>query len=80
MVEDLDHLEVGVVGERQHHVASTEPRVHATVDEVGAQQTADALCCRSQAIGSGGEREVVEAHAEIVNGESLSDQSGVVVS
>ena len=80
VVEDLDHLEVGVVGQRQHHVAGAEPRVHATVDELGAQQTADALCRRGQAVGSGGEREVVEAHAEIVNGESPANQSGVGVS
>ena len=80
MVEDVDHLEVGVVGQRQHHVAGAEPRVHLTVDEFGAQQTADALCRRGQAIGSGGEREMVEAHAEIVNAESSADQSGVPVS
>ena len=64
MVEHLDHLEVGVVGERQDHVAGPEPRVDATVDEVTAEQPPDALGGAGEAVRAGGEAEMVQAHVE----------------
>ena len=64
VVEHLDDLEVGVVGERQDHVAGPEARVHAPVDEVLAEQSPDALGGAGEAVRSGGVGEVVQAHAE----------------
>ena len=43
VVEHLDDLEVGAVGQRQDHVAGPEPRVDAAVDELLAEQAPDAL-------------------------------------
>ena len=80
MVEDLDHFEVGVVRERQHHVARPEPRVHAAVHELGAEQGADAFGRRDQAIGSGGEGQVVETHEVIVDRYLLALAGGVAMS
>ena len=50
VVEHLDDLEVGVVGQRQDHVAGPEPRVDATVDEVLAEQPPDALGGAGEAV------------------------------
>jgi hypothetical protein len=80
VVEHLDDLEVGVVGQRQDHVAGAEARVHAAVDEGRAEKGTDALRRRDQPTGSGGEREVVETHAEIVDGHRATHQSGVAIS
>ena len=80
VVEHVDDLEVGVVGQRQHHVAGAEARVHAAVEERGAEQLADAFGRGGQAVGSGGEGQVVETHEEIVNGHWHRDKSGVGVS
>ena len=63
VVEHLDDLEVGVAGQRQDHVAGAEAGMHAAVDEVRAEQSPEALGGAGQAIGSGGEGEVVQAHA-----------------
>ena len=56
VVEHLDDLEVGVVRQRQDHVAGPEARVHATVDEVTAEQPPDALGGAGEAVRAGGER------------------------
>ena len=55
VVEHLDDFEVGVVGERQDHVAGPEPRVHATLDELTAEQPPDALGGAGEAVRAGGE-------------------------
>jgi hypothetical protein len=80
VVEDLDDLEVGVVGERQRHVAGAEAGVDAAVDEARAEQVTDAFGRRGQAIGSGCEGQVVETHAVIVDGAVRVHQSGALVS
>ena len=64
VVEHLDDLDVGAVGQRQDHVAGAEARVDATVDEVLAEQSPDALGGAGEAIRSGCVREMVQAHAE----------------
>jgi hypothetical protein len=38
VVEHLDDLEVGAVGQRHDHVAGSEARVHATVAELATEQ------------------------------------------
>ena len=67
VVEHLDDLEVDVAGERQDHVAGAEARVHAAVGEVRAEQPPDALGGAGKSIRSGGEADVVQAHAEILD-------------
>ena len=64
VVEHLDDLEVGAVGQRQDHVAGAEARVHAAVDEVPAEQSPEALGGAGEAVRSGGVGEMVQAHAE----------------
>ena len=64
VVEDLDDLEVGVVGQRQDHVAGPEAGVDATIDELTAEQPPDALGGAGEAVRAGGEAEMVQAHAE----------------
>jgi hypothetical protein len=66
MVEDLHHLQVGVVRERQDHVAGPEAGVHTPVDEVTAEQPPDALGGAGEAVRAGGETQVVQAHAGIL--------------
>ena len=83
MVEHLDDLEVGVVGQRQDHVAGAEARVHAAVDERRPEQLPDALGRGGQAVRSGGEGEMVQAHAEILNTRPFAPRqrgSGVLTS
>ena len=55
VVEHLDHLEVGVVGQRQDHVAGPESRVDTSVDELTAEQPPDALGGAGEAVRAGGE-------------------------
>ena len=66
VVEHLDDLEVDVAGERQDHVAGAEAGVHASGREVRAEQPPDALGGAGESIRSGGEADVVQAHAEIL--------------
>ena len=67
MVQDLDDLEVGAVGQRQDHVAGAEARVHSAVGELLAQQAPEALGGAGQAVRSGGVGEMVQAHAGILD-------------
>ena len=62
VVEALDDLEVGRVGERKDHVARAEPRVHATVDELAPQRRAQAGGSARESVRSGGVRQVIQAH------------------
>ncbi len=66
MVEDLHHLQVGVVRERQDHVAGPESRMDTAVDEVTAEQPPDALGGAGEAVRAGGEAEMVQAHGGIL--------------
>ena len=64
MVENLDDLEVGRVGQREDHVASAETRVDAPVGEVLPQQATDPPRRGREAIGCGGVREMVQTHVK----------------
>ena len=77
VVEHLDDLEVGVLRQRQDHVASTEPRMHAPVDEVCSEQLADALGGTGKTVGSGGVGEMVQAHDQILTPAPLPEDIGV---
>ena len=80
MVQHLDDLEVGVAGERQDHVAGAEAWVHAAVDEVLAEQSPESLGGAGEAIRSCGEREMVQAHMEILCAHPEGADTGVGVS
>ena len=77
VVEHLDDLEVGVVRQRQDHVAGAEAGVHAAVGEVLAEQSPDALGGAGEAIRSGCEGEMVQAHAQILGNRPAPADSGV---
>ncbi|GAA4701177.1 hypothetical protein GCM10023349_17730 [Nocardioides conyzicola] len=80
MVQDLDDLEVGVTGEGQDHVAGAEARVHPAVHEVLAEQSPESLGGAGEAIWSCGEREMVQAHVEILGALVTVADTGVGVS
>ena len=65
VVEDLDDLEVLAAGEREDAVAGAEARVEAAVDEPPAQLPAEPPRRLVQALGPGGEREVVQLHGPL---------------
>ena len=77
VVEALDDLEVGAPVERQDHVAGAEAGVYPTVDEVRAEQPPDALGGAGQSIRSGGEADVVQAHAQILGPCPAGPDTGV---
>ena len=77
VVEHLDDLEVGVVGQRQDHVAGAEARVDATVGELLAEQPPEALGGAGEAVRAGGVGEVVQAHAGILGNRPRASDSGV---
>src|SRR3954447_5207933 len=64
VVEDLDDLDVGSLGERQDHVAGSETRVDAAVVEVLAEQGADAVGSPPEPFGPGCVRDMVQAHTQ----------------
>ena len=82
VVEVLDHpaSDKAPFGQRQGHVAGAEARVDATIDEVGAEQPPDALGGAGKSIRSGGEADVVQAHAEILSLFAVGSDTGVVLS
>ena len=80
MVEHLDDLEVGVVGQRQDHVAGAEARVHTAVLERRPEKCSEPLGSPGQSVRAGGEGEMVEAHTEIVNMRLPAPSRGVGMS
>src|SRR5688572_7089613 len=62
VVEDLDELEVGAVGERKDPVAGAEAGVHTTVLELLAEELRETRCGAGKSPRAGGEDDVVEAH------------------
>ena len=79
VVEDLDHLEVGAGGQRQHHVAGAEPGVDPAVDERLPEQLAEPVGGAGEAVRSCGVREMVQAHSVIVTRARGLPDSGVRV-
>ncbi|MPM83675.1 hypothetical protein SDC9_130744 [bioreactor metagenome] len=66
MVQDLDDLDVTVLGERDEAVAGTEPRVEASVAGVHPERVAEELGRGQESLRPGGVREVVDMHGPIV--------------
>ena len=77
MVEHLDDLEIGAARERQDHVAGTEAWVHASVGEVPAEQSPDALGGAGEAIRSCCVRKMVQAHVCILDNGARAADAGV---
>lgn len=77
MVKDLHDLKVGVISHRQNHVASAKTWMNAPIGELDSEKPPDALGCADKAVRPCGEGNVVQAHANILNGASLGLDAGV---
>ena len=76
MIENLDHLEVHPARKRQHSVSGAEARMDPTVGEFLAEECRQTLRGLLQALGSGSEDDVVQAHAEILNPRDFGADTG----
>ena len=63
VVEDLDDLEVGALGQGQDRVAGAEAGVDAAAGELLAEQCREALRRARESPGTGSEDDVIETHA-----------------
>jgi hypothetical protein len=77
VVEHLDDLEVGVVGQGEHAVAGPEARVDAPVDELTPEHLADALGSPGESVRASGVGDVVQAHARILRQRLSPARQGV---
>lgn len=77
VVEHLDHFEVDPAIERKDPVAGSESGVQAAVDELRAQLLRKSLGRCIEAVGTCGERQVIQSHEVILTAARFAADTGV---